>query len=220
MNMVHPASVKAYPVTTAFHQKPRPRLPYCVPIGANLFREGDACSGLFEVVSGVVRLSRLTRGGRRYIVGFGFAGDIMGFGPEQCHISDCDAMTDVQVIRHKFDVLHNSISGNQAMLRGALQQVEAMQNHCMMLGRNSATERIAAFLTHLGDRMGAPVGECIEFDLPMQRTDIADFLGLSTETVSRSLTELRKAKLISIKHIHHIKLLHPQRLEALAEGDI
>lgn len=219
MNMMHPANGEAYPVTTSIRHKPRPRLPYCLHNGNNLFREGDTCSGLFEIVSGVVRLSRLTRGGRRYIVGFGFPGDILGYAPDQHHISDCDALTDAKVVRHKPDGLRNNISGHQALLRGVLQQVESMQNHCMMLGRNSARDRVAAFLTFLGNRMGIPAGKNVEFELPMPRTDIADFLGLTTETVSRSLTELRKAKLISIKNVHHIVLLHPRRLEALAEGE-
>lgn len=222
MQMTSPVRLKVHPVAAIPQIKPRVRLPYCVQQGTNLFREGDACSGLFEVVRGVFRLSRLTRGGRSYIVGFGFPGDILGYGPDRLHISDCDAVSDAQVIRHRSSLLYDAGAHqqqHQMLMKGALQRIESMQTHCMMLGQNSARDRVAAFLSLLGKRLGVPKGQCVEFDLPMLRSDIADFLGLTTETVSRSLTELRNAKLISIENLHHIVLLRPQHLEALVEGD-
>ncbi len=221
MQMASPARLKAHPVATFPQVKPRVRLPYCVEQGTNLFRQGDACSGLFEVVRGVFRLSRLTRGGRSYIVGFGFPGDILGYGPERLHISDCDAVSDAQVIRHRPGLLYDASTEPQQhlmLMKGAMQRIESMQTHCMMLGQHSARDRVAAFLSLLGQRLGVPQGQCVEFELPMLRSDIANFLGLTTETVSRSLTELRNARLISIENLHHIVLLRPQHLEALVEG--
>jgi CRP-like cAMP-binding protein len=196
------------------------RLPFCVHAGANLFRDGDDCSGLFEIVSGVMLLSRLTRAGRRCVIGFGFPGDILGYSAGQCHISDCDAVTETKVIRHRPDVLLNE-SGqmHDTLLNAALRQVEAMQDHCMVLGCVSARDRVAAFLSLLGNRIGTHAGGRVGFDLPMSRADIADYLGLTTETVSRSLTELRQAKLIAIERVHHVVLLQPNALDALAEGD-
>ena len=222
MYMASSARLTAHPIATVPQRKPRGRLPYSLQVDANLFREGDACAGLFEVVSGVFRLSRLTRGGRRYVVGFGFPGDILGYGPERCHISDCDAITTAKVIRHRPKILQGNTEPKLqvALLKGALRQVEAMQEHCMMLGRNSALDRVAAFLSLLGSRLGTPLGRYIEFELPMPRADIADYLGLTTETVSRSLTELRREKLIEIKNVHRIVLLRPQSLDALAEQEI
>lgn len=216
MYMTSPARLEAHPVTAVPQSTPRPRLPYCLQTGANLFREGDACSGLFEVVSGAFRLSRMTRGGRRYVVSFGFPGDILGYGPDQYHISDCEAVSDARVIRHR---LLNGDGAHQALLKGVLRQVERMQDHCMMLARNSARDRVAAFLSLVGDRLGERQGKHVEFDLPMPRVDIADYLGLTTETVSRSLTELRNARLIAIENIHHVILLHPQQLDAMAQGE-
>ncbi|MEB8386552.1 helix-turn-helix domain-containing protein [Rhodobacteraceae bacterium KMM 6894] len=222
MNMLSPARLKAHPVSIAPSDKKRTLLPYCVQAETNLFRDGDICSGLFEVVSGVFRISRLTRGGRRYVIGFGFPGDILGYGPDRFHISDCDAVSAAKVIRHRADVLYGDsaqLQRHQTLVKGALQQVEAMQDHCMMLGRNTARDRIAAFLSLFGERIGTPLGRYVEFDLLMPRTDIADYLGLSTETVSRCLTELRHDNLIAIENVHHFVLLQPQHLEELAEGD-
>lgn len=221
MFMASPARLKAHPVATFPQRTPPTRVPYSLKANANLFREGDACSGLFEVASGMFRLSRLTRGGRRYVVGFGFPGDILGYCPNSSHISDCDAVTEASVIRYRPGLLQGSTEPHvqKALLRGALRQVEAMQTHCMMLGRNSARDRVAAFLSLLGNRLGTPLGQYTEFELPMPRADIADYLGLTVETISRSLTELRKAKLIEIRNIHQIVLLRPERLDALAEQE-
>ena len=222
MYLAHPIGLKSEPVAIPSGRKGRVRLPYCVQAGTSLFRNGDACAGLFEIVTGTVRLSRLTRGGRRYVTGFGFPGDIVGFGPGGLHTSDCDVLQDAQVIRHRPEGLQDQDSDpelQQLLLQGALQQIEGMQDHCMMLGRNSARDRIAAFLSQLAERLGVPIGRHIQFDLPMPRGDIADYLGLTTETVSRCLTDLRHAKLIAIENLYHIVLLRPQHLAALAEGE-
>ena len=196
------------------------RLPFCVHSGASLFRDGDECSGLFEIVSGVMLLSRMTLAGRRCVIGFGFPGDVLGYSPGQHHISDCDAVTETKVIRHRPEML---FTGNgqmrQTLLNAALRQIEAMQDHCMVLGCVSARDRVAAFLSLLGNRIGTQADGRIGFDLPMSRADIADYLGLTTETVSRSLTELRQAKVIAIDRVHHVKLLQPRALDALAEGE-
>ena len=221
MYLVHPSEHRAHPVATPLSNKSRVRLPYCVHAGTNLFREQDKCAGLFEVASGVLRLSRLTRGGRRYVVGFGFPGDTLGYGPDQYHISDCDAITDAKVTRHRPETLFKG--GGQlreALVIAALRQVKDMQDHCMVLGRISSCDRVAAFLSLLGHRLGTSIGKCVEFDLPMTRADIADYLGLTPETVSRSLTDLRNKRLIAIEKVHHVILLQPQCLEALAEDEV
>ena len=70
----------------------------------------------------------------------------------------------------------------------------------MMLGRKSAKEKVASFLVTLAERNGTPNGGYISFSLPMSRTDIADFLGLTVETVSRTLTRLRKENLIALEN--------------------
>lgn len=221
MDMGNHARLSSYPVTPHFRTKPRPRLPYCLQAGENLFRNGDASTGLFEIADGTVRLSRITRGGRRCVIGFGFPGDILGFSPNGDYTLDCDALSAAQVIRHRPEALHSNDADphlQQLLLDGAMAQIEAMQDHCMMVGRNAALDRVAAFLSLLGDRLGVPSATHITFDMPMPRADIADYLGLTTETVSRCLTELRHAKLITIENLYHFILLKPQALDALAEG--
>lgn len=224
MYLAHFSGLTADPVATPDpgRQHLHLRLPYCVVAGTSLFRDRDDCTGLFEIISGTVRLSRLTRGGRRYVTGFGFPGDIVGYGADGHHTVDCDVLCDARVIRHRPEGLTDSGTDprvQRGLAQGALQQIARMQDHCMMLGRSSARERVAAFLSLLGNRLGVPLGQHVAFDLPMPRGDIADYLGLTTETVSRCLTDLRQSRLIAIKNLYHIVLLCPQRLDALAEGE-
>ena len=89
----------------------------------------------------------------------------------------------------------------------------------MMLGRKSSVEKLASFLRVLTDRVGQPLGDFNQVTLPMTRADIADFLGLTTETVSRTFTQLRKSKIIAIDHVNTVIILKPIALHAIAEGD-
>lgn len=89
----------------------------------------------------------------------------------------------------------------------------------MMLGRKSAVEKVASFLSVLAERVGEDVGDYKQFTLPMCRSDIADFLGLTMETVSRTFTKLRKNNIIAIDNIHTIIVLRPAALLALTLGE-
>ena len=88
----------------------------------------------------------------------------------------------------------------------------------MMLGRKSAVEKVASFLCVLTERVGEDLGQYKQVILPMSRTDIADFLGLTTETISRTLTQLRKNNIIAIDNIHTVVVLQPQSLREQAQG--
>ena len=88
-----------------------------------------------------------------------------------------------------------------------------------MLGRKSASEKLASFLYVMSDRVGSDLGAYRQVTLPMSRSDIADFLGLTTETVSRTFTQLRKSKIIAIENIHTIIIQRPTALLGLSLGD-
>ena len=89
----------------------------------------------------------------------------------------------------------------------------------MMLGQKSAIEKIASFLTVMADRVGETVNGVRQLELPMSRTDIGDFLGLTTETVSRSFTMLRKRRIIAIDNIHTVIILDRNTLQGLSLGE-
>jgi CRP-like cAMP-binding protein len=107
---------------------------------------------------------------------------------------------------------------HQRLLKAALREISGMQDHFMMLGRKSSIEKLASFLMVLTARVGEPLGEFNQVTLPMTRADIADFLGLTTETVSRTFTQLRKSKIIAIDHVNTVIILKPIALQSIAQG--
>lgn len=190
--------------------------------GQYLYFEGDEVEHLYHVVSGVVRLTRLLEDGRRQVISFGFPGDIIGFPAGGCHHTDCDALVDSTLKAFRRSALDNGDGDPElhaALLRAALNEISEMQDHVMMLGRKSAPEKVASFLLVMMQRFGQDRGGCRQITLPMTRADIADFLGLTPETVCRSFTALRKAGIIALDGVQTVILRDPARLERLSEGD-
>ncbi len=190
--------------------------------GAYLYYEGDEVEWLYQVTSGVLRLTRLLMDGRRQVIAFGYPGDIVGFPANDLHHTDCEALTDVRLQPFRRSHLESGEGDpalHCALLQAALREISAMQDHFMMLGRKSATEKLASFLNVLSERVGEDLGAYRQINLPMRRSDIADFLGLTTETVSRTFTQLRKSGIIAIDNIHTIIIQRPTALASLAEGD-
>lgn len=170
-------------------------------VGAHLFREGDMADNIYEITAGVFRLTRVLDNGRRQVIAFGLPGDIIGFPNGTFHHSDCEAIQSAKVIahrRHTLDTLGGDQRTHQRLLHAALREISAMQDHFMMLARKSAIEKVASFLITLAERIGTPIGSYMTCALPMSRADIADFLGLTIETVSRTLTRLRKENIIAL----------------------
>jgi CRP-like cAMP-binding protein len=189
--------------------------------GGCLYLEGDQVEWLYQVTSGVVRLTRLLADGRRQVIAFGYPGDIVGFPADNLHHTDCEALTDVRLQPFRRTHLESGKGDPElhcALLQAALREIGAMQDHFMMLGRKSATEKLASFLCALAERVGEDLGAFRQIYLPMSRSDIADFLGLTTETVSRTFTQLRKSQVIAIDNIHTVIIQRPTALLGLAEG--
>ena len=166
--------------------------------GEEVFAEGDAAEFFYKVVSGTVRTCKILSDGRRQIDAFHLAGDIFGIETGAEHRFSAEAVDGATVIafrRNRLDLLtqQNPAFGEQVM--GAMiRNLERAQNHMLLLGRKTAQEKIATFLLDLAQRMH----EDEHFELPMQRTDIADHLGLTIETVSRTLTQFARDGLIKL----------------------
>jgi CRP/FNR family nitrogen fixation transcriptional regulator len=175
-----------------------------------IFAEGDAAGPLYLVVTGAVRIVRLTPDGRRQISGFHFAGEVFGFeaGSEHhCYAESVDG-AGIRVLRPA----SGGGFGACALLL-ALKSLERAENHLVLLGRMSATEKMASFLLDLLERQDS----CGLVNLPMQRNDIADHLGLTFETVSRVLRVLKDRNLIRIPRVDQIEILDPAGLRGLGE---
>lgn len=189
--------------------------------GSFLFREGDEAKRVFQIVSGVLRVSRVTESGRRQAIAFGFPGDVVGFSNDARHNTDCDVLESAKVIPLYYDALEHGQRDDalhQHLMQAALREINNMQDHFMMVGCKTALERVASFLSALAERLGEPLGQYTRVALPMSRPDIASFLGLTTETVSRTTTQLCKWELISRENTQTLIILKPAALRALAEG--
>ena len=164
--------------------------------GKHLFLEGDSATRIYEVATGVLRLTRILEDGRRQVIAFCYPGDTVGFPSDGRYHTDCDALAPSTLIVHQRTNLEKEKGDaalHQRLLQAALREISDMQDHFIMLGRKSSTEKLAPFLNILAQRVGTSLGDFTQVELPMTRADIADFLGLTTEMVSRTFTQLRKS---------------------------
>lgn len=193
-----------------------------VPAGASLIRDGDPARHVFSITSGCVRVLKLLPDGRRQITGFLFAGDFMGLSSGDAYVFAAEAVEPVSVCRFPRtafrEMMRESPALEHALLERATHELAAAQNQMILLGRKTAQERLASFLLDLPDRDPARPPVPGHVRLPMTRSEIADYLGLTIETVSRVLTKLKTQGLIRLVSMHELLILDPERLRALADG--
>jgi CRP-like cAMP-binding protein len=186
-----------------------------------IFNEGDDAGYTYKIVSGAVRLCKHTSNGRRQIADFLLAGEYFGFLQLGTYSFTAEAVSDVVAIAYpqrQIEQLSNTMPSMSRRLLSLLsQRLLGMQDHLVMLGRQTAKERVASFLLLLAERSEAEESEA--FEVPMSRQDIADYLGLTIETVCRALSDLKRARLIGIPIIHQIVITDQAALEAAARND-
>ena len=188
--------------------------------GDVLFSEGDKADTVHEVLSGMVRLYKLLPDGRRQVTGFLTAGQLLGLAPEGTCVFSADAITEVSVCCYRRDAFERLIDEVPGFARRLLavtsHELRAAQDQMVLLGRKTAAEKLASFLLLMGVRQP---GRPDEIDVPMTRGDIADYLGLTVETVSRTMTRLRQDGLIALPTPARVLVLDREALENLASGE-
>ena len=189
--------------------------------GKTIFSDGDDAQYSYKIVEGAVRLSKIMLDGRRQIAEFALPGDMFGFECRDIYGLSAEAVTPVTLIRYSrahIEKLGEEFSAVSRELMALLRQGwTSAQAHMVMLGRQTAKERVAAFLIALAERRKLKAGQPL--DLPMGRQDIADYLGLTIETVCRTLTDLKNDGILAIPNRHQIVIRNPDELEAQAEGE-
>ena len=167
--------------------------------GEELFAEGDEAEFFYQVVSGAIRSYKLLSDGRRQIDAFHLGGDIFGLEAGSEHRFSAEAIGDATVIAYRRSRLGALIEDDAAfrdrIMTATLRSLERAQDHMLLLGRKTAQEKMATFLLDMAERLSK---DDEHFDLPMQRSDIADHLGLTIETVSRTLTQFARSSLIRL----------------------
>lgn len=170
--------------------------------GDSLFFEGDEADGYHIIQSGAVKLYKLLEDGRRQIVGFMFKGDLVGQAYQEHHNFTVEALGPTELChlpKEKFELLiADSGPFSRRLLTLASAGAAAAENQMLLLGRKSALERLASFLLWLSDRARERGEDPARIDVPMSRTDMGDYLGLTVETVSRTVTKLKKAGTIAL----------------------
>jgi CRP-like cAMP-binding protein len=188
-----------------------------------LFAEGDAISHVYRVETGAIALYRVLADGRRQIMGFAYPGDIIGLGVEVKHAMNAQAVKPTRVRCLPVAALRQSAS-EDPMLGFKLYEVlarelAATRDLMLTTGQRSAMERVAGFLLAFSRRNQRNGQDPTTFELPMTRTDIGDFLGLTIETVSRTFTKLKVLRLIELPHSNQVRLLDIEHLQSLADGE-
>lgn len=189
--------------------------------GATVVFEADQAANVYSLTSGLLRLSKLLPDGRRQIAGFLFPGDFLGITMEEEHAFTAEAVapsTLCKFPRRQFDeFIAKNPSLERRLYAVAAHELAAARQQLVLLGRKTAAERIASFLLMLAGRCHS-MGSGSEIDFPMSRADIADYLGLRIETVSREITALKTARIIQLTGRQSFRLIDRDRLEQRAEG--
>src|SRR5262252_7270308 len=181
---------------------------------AEIYGESEPAEYLYKVVSGTVRTYKVLVDGRRQIGAFHLPGDIFGLETGDVHTFSAEAITDCKIIVIKRSAVMALAAKDNEVARQmwalTAHELQRVQEHILVLIR-SARERVASFLLEMAKR--APAGAAVE--LPMSRQDIADYLGLTIETVSRTLTQLEKTAAIEVPTSRRIVLRNRSALSRL-----
>lgn len=164
--------------------------------GIEIFGEGEAAEYVYQITSGAVRTYRMLPDGRRQINAFHLKGDMFGFENGVAHRFSADALveTHVHIIKRGniLDAVQNRVVSTNNLICFVTQNLQHAEDHMLLLGRKTALEKVAAFLLEMDERLTRPSTML----LPMNRRDIADYLGLTLETVSRAFSILRDEALL------------------------
>ena len=183
---------------------------------AEIYAEGETSGYVYKVVSGVVRVSKLLFDGRRQISAFHLPGEMFGFEAEDVHHVSAEAVVPTKVVAFKWEGVlsmdRQSVSFVRELLNLTVLGLTHTQNLLLLLGRKSALERLAAFLLEMDARTGS---EHV-LNLAMPRHDIADYLGLTLETVSRMFAELKEMGMIKLESARRVHLLDTVKLKAMS----
>jgi CRP/FNR family transcriptional regulator len=188
--------------------------------GQTIVLEGDPCSHCFRVLTGAVRLYKGTADGRRQLIDFLVSGDCFGLLGAH-HTYSVEAITHTTLSKTPRATLTAAVRAQPEMadrlIELAAAKLARAHEHMLLLGRKNAQERVASLLLELARRIGADEARPA-FRLPISRQEMADHLGLTIETVSRTMTRLKQEGFIALPTSHDVVLTRPAQLAELAEG--
>lgn len=191
--------------------------------GERLFWPGAPLAGVFVARDGAFKTTVMDESGEEQVLGFHLPGEVIGLDAMGTGVHRCEAvaLADAEVCEIPFDqltaVAAQLPSLQQQLMRVIGQGVDRDQDHLGVLVRRQASERVALFLHGLGERLRTAGLSPTRFRLPMSREDIARFLGLALETVSRGFTRLQDDAVIEVTG-RQVNVVDPDRLARMAHG--
>lgn len=188
-----------------------------------LFNEGDPGNRLYSIRDGAIMVYKMTPDGRRQITGFLFEGDILGLISDGKYVCSAEAITKTSLYCYQMPTIERLVKGDPAIERRLLEitrhELVEAQEQMLLLGRKTAKERVASFLLKMARHARDRGQDDLEISILMSRDIIGDYLGLTTETVSRTLTAFKQNGLISFIDPHQIRLSDPAALDDIANGE-
>ncbi len=198
-----------------------------IAAGKVFIEEGDPATYFYNITHGMVRVFKALPDGRRHITGFMSTGQFLGLAVSgQCAFS-AEAMDDVHLCRFNRTALNQVFADFPALERRLLSiaahELTVAHEQMLLLARKNAVERVASYLLNQVLKLDScPSGKLpastITLKLPISRADLADYLGLTIETVSRSFAQLKRNGLIDFSNAHAVTLINPQKLEVIANA--
>ena len=190
--------------------------------GAILFRQGDPATAIYDIADGVLKSTVPRADGTRAILGFYFPQDIVGLDEAGLYANTVQAVTSATLYRLRLPELQRLLRRDSELdhqfLIKACHDLRVAQLHLLNLGVGRADARLAGFLD-LMRRIQPGDAAATLIELPMSRADIADYLGLTPETVSRAFTRLRRARILACPGPHLVRILDADRFRAMTEQD-
>ena len=190
-----------------------------VGAGCEIIAQGSESSSSSNIMRGVVKLCKVMPDGRQQIVGLQFAPDFVGRPFVRESTLSAEAATDAEICFFPRNLLDRMISEAPELQRSlhdqALKELDAAREWMLTLGRRTAGEKVASLLYLIATHAEPQTATSTDFDLPLSRTEIADFLGMTIETVSRQMTRLRKSGVIRIENFRHIIVPDMDELEQM-----
>jgi CRP/FNR family transcriptional regulator len=205
-------------------QRLRTAPPKLLQAREHVFFEGDSTDNIYQVEKGTVCLYKTLPDGRRQIVDFAYPGDLIGLGAPGDHVFSAQAITLARLRCLPAGLLHEMALRDpqvgMQLYRAMSEQLLAARDLLLTVGQRNATERLGALLLALSRRNARTGADPARIALPMSRADIADFLSLTIETVSRTFTKLRQAGIIDLVQSSLVVVRDPRALERLATGEV
>jgi CRP/FNR family transcriptional regulator len=193
-----------------------------VKAGAPIFDEGEAATHRYNLTSGCIRIYKLLGDGRRQIIGFLFPGDFLGLAIKDEYAYGAEAVVESHLChfpqRDFEDLISRYPTLEKRLLGVTKHELAIAQEQMVLLGRKSAEEKVVTMLLTFSRRAQHRGQSENPVFLPMTREDLGDYLGLTTETVSRTMTQLKTKGVIRLENDNHVRLIDMEKIIEMAEG--